>query len=268
MRLLRIKIAPGIKPAYDFRRGIISRFILLVCVSVLLTTPAFALDTSKMTIGQRLERLEAALENKNLVELFLAIENLQKEVEALRGELELMRFDMNNVKKQQKDLYVDIDQRMQQMEVALSNIGSVDQGSGDAEVMPAGMQEQAAYDAAFNKLKKQDYDGAIAAFEEFNKQYPQSAFSPNALYWLGEAYYVKRDFHKAIGAFQMVARRFANSSKVADSLLKVGFSHFELKQWDQAHKVLKEVIAKYSNSTAASLAQRRIQQMRINGNIK
>lgn len=267
MALHALKIAPGIKPAYRSRRGIVSRFILLVVLLVLSFT-ALAVDTSKMTISQRLERLETALENKNLVELFLAIENLQKEVETLRGEMELMRFDMNNIQKEQKDRYFDLDQRIQQMEVALSSIGTPEQGSGDGEAAPSGVQEQAAYDAAFNKLRKQDYDGAIAAFEEFNKQFPQSGFAPNAHYWLGEAYYVKREFNKAISAFQMVAKRFPESSKVADSLLKVGFSFFELKQWEQAHKVLKEVISKHSSSTAASLAQRRIQQMKINGHIK
>jgi len=127
------------------------------------------------------------------------------------------------------------------------------------------MDEQRAYQDAFNFLKNSEYDKAVAAFQSFLKTFPQGAYADNAQYWLGEVFYVTKDYQKAADAFTDVVNKYPKSAKLADAHLKIGFSFYELKNYSRAEQSLKLVSEKYPDTTAARLAQKRLQQMRVEG---
>src|SRR3546814_6596898 len=62
------------------------------------------------------------------------------------------------------------------------------------------------------------------------QQWPQGQYADNALYWSGEAYYVKRDYKSALAAFQAVLQRFPRSAKTPDAMLKSGLVQMDLGQ--------------------------------------
>lgn len=70
----------------------------------------------KMSVEQRLQRLERLMNSQGLVDLLLQLESLQKEVQQLRGDVETQTHIANELKKRQRDLYIDIDRRMLQLE--------------------------------------------------------------------------------------------------------------------------------------------------------
>lgn len=82
----------------------------------------------------------------------------------------------------------------------------------------------AAYEAAFTRLRAQDYAGAQSGFDAFIKSHPDHALVPNALYWLGETYYVRNDFVQATRIFAESYQKYPKGSKAPDSLLKLGMS--------------------------------------------
>ena len=45
-------------------------------------------------------------------------------------------------------------------------------------------------------------------------------------------------------------------------MLKIGFIQYENKQWQAARETLEKVTTSYPNSTVASLAEKRLEQMR------
>ncbi|MDH5727468.1 MAG: hypothetical protein OEZ58_00575, partial [Gammaproteobacteria bacterium] len=158
------------------------KILVAVLPLIFLSSTVFAVDTSNMTIDQRLKRLEAAMDNNSMVDIFLKLENLQKEVESMRGELELISHDFRGIKKQQKDLYLDLDQRIQETNQAIADVAaqasSMVSGGGfgsssalgsAGEESEVGMDEQRAYQDAFNFLKNSEYDKAVAAFQSFLK---------------------------------------------------------------------------------------------------
>ncbi len=248
-----------------------------------------AAQTGGPTLVQRVDRLERIMENQ--LKLYLQLESLQKELDALRGEQEVLRHRLDRLDKSQRDLYLDIDNRLRQLEAAMEQllappsetppplVGSdvpppaQPENGGDAGLNPppslplsAGDQGDAkAYEQAFALLKDGHYDEAIAAFQAYLGRFPDGRYAANAQYWLGEAYYVKRDFTRAIQEFSQVLARFPESSKVPDAMLKLGFSHYELKEWAQARKILQQLIDQYPDTTAARLAKRRLQQMKLEG---
>lgn len=80
------------------------------------------------------------------------------------------------------------------------------------------------YEQGFGEIKRQDYPSAEKTFISFMKQYPTHALAPNALYWLGETYYVRKEYDKAARVFAEAYQKYPGGPKGADNLLKLGMS--------------------------------------------
>ena len=72
---------------------------------------AVSLPLSAADLEQRVEVLERQV--RTMSELVLRMERLQREVQQLRGEMELQGNAMGALKKRQRDLYLDLDQRLE-----------------------------------------------------------------------------------------------------------------------------------------------------------
>ncbi|MBF4328194.1 tol-pal system protein YbgF, partial [Vibrio anguillarum] len=89
-----------------------------------------------------------------------------------------------------------------------------------AGTFSSNVDEQTAYQNAVDLiLKKRDYSGAIAAFQQFQKDYPDSNFASNAHYWLGQLYFAKKQDKEATQSFAAVLT-YSDSNKRADALVK------------------------------------------------
>ena len=64
----------------------------------------------------RLESIEELLSNQGLLEMLQQMETLEQEVSRMRGELEVQNHVLEQIKKRQRDLYKDIDRRLQRFE--------------------------------------------------------------------------------------------------------------------------------------------------------
>jgi len=250
-------------------------------------------------VVERLERIERKLDNQSLLDLYNQVQQLQQEVQKLRGEIDSQRHRLEQMTQRQKDLYADIDTRLQELEnagpsqtgetiggFALETELPVDPGDPDTAAEPEadsdvaagdeGGEEpaatdatqadpRAAYDQAFDRLKGGEYPQASEAFRKFLQDHPRSEFADNARYWLGEVYYVTGDFEQAIEAYQQLLQDYPDSQKAPHAMLKIGYSQQELGEADQAVNTLEELRRQYPDTTAASLARERLQQMRAAG---
>jgi tol-pal system protein YbgF len=253
------------------------------------------------SLEARVTKLERVLDGQALADLLTRIQRLQEDVQKLRGDLEVQGNDINGIKQRQRDLYLDIDRRLQQLESAAANTKAAPAttqpppavpplagvASGAAEPTPAMSppmapppamatampsspaanpeQEQAAYQKAFNLLKDGRYDDAIAAFHDMLSTYPGGKLADNAQYWIGEAHFAARRFREAADEFSKVVNNYPQSPKVPDAMLKLGFSYYELADWSKARATLEQLKGRYPQSTAAQLADRRLQKMKSEG---
>ncbi|MEX0916437.1 MAG: tol-pal system protein YbgF, partial [Wenzhouxiangellaceae bacterium] len=143
-----------------------------------------------------------------------------------------------------------------------------DPGSGEERQLREPTQaEQQAYDQAFRALRETRYADAAEGFDAFLRDHPESSYAPNALYWLGEVYYVTRDFKTALAQFERLQSTYPDSGKKADALLKIGFSHYELGNWDRARAALEQVISDFPGTNYSRLAENRLRTMRLEGNL-
>ena len=242
---------------------------------------------SRLTdIDTRVARIERVVANNSLLELSNQMGELRADLRGVHNDIDQLNHALDTSRKQQRDLYADLDQRMKALEArsgvavggaAASSSGAGGAiGAGGAPAVGAGAaagagaagngqavagSDTAAYQAAFGLLKDSHFDQAIAAFQQFLVTYPDSSLADNGQYWLGEAYYVNKSFPEALAAFQRVASKYPQSRKVPDALLKVGYCDYELKELQAAHDTLAQVVTNYPDTPAARLAQARLEKM-------
>jgi tol-pal system protein YbgF len=240
----------------------------------------------------RLMRIERVVNNESLIELAGRIEQLQTETQLLRGEVETLRFETENSANRQRELYLDIDQRLESLEQGQARGGlqapdggqfgaqaggfgdagggfpsvgfETDEGGaggGSAAQFQVSGSDQDNYQAAFDLIQARRYQDAGAAFGNFLQAFPNSPLADNAQYWLAETYYVQRQFAEALPEFQKVVDQYPQSAKIPDALLKVGYCNFELRQWDRARTALEQVARQYPDTTAARLAAQRLERI-------
>ena len=118
-----------------------------------------------------------------------------------------------------------------------------------------------AYRDAFVLLKQNQHEQAILAFQEFLVSYPNTKYSANAQYWLGEANYVAKRYDIALEEFQKVLDIYPDSSKIPDARLKIGYTQYELEQWSEARSTLGRLRAQLPDTKVAGLAQQRLERM-------
>ncbi len=271
-------------------------FLLLVApLSAAPAAPVTSLSkpVQGVSLEQRVQRLEHQL--KAMSNMLLRLDTVQREVQQLRGEVELQNHAVDALKQRQRDLYLDIDQRLGRfsgqtpvvpvMPAAVSETPEDSLTPADQEPVVPALQapsapfpdtpsvletgdpalEQSTYQEAFNMLMQRRYGEARQAFTAFLAKYPSGKFSDNAQYWLAEASYVIRDFDIALVDFTRVVERYPESRKIPDALLKTGFIQYEKKQWGAARKTLEEITGRYAGSTASQLAHKRLKRMSAEG---
>jgi tol-pal system protein YbgF len=225
-------------------------------------------------LEKRVARLEKLLEGQGLVDLYLRLEALQNEVQQLRGDVEQHGFAVNGIKQRQRDLYLDIDRRLSQLENGRTTRPATTQPTTPGTTVPpstattaAGSPaaEEAAYREAFALLKEGRYQPAKSRFSDFVAKYPASGYADNAQYWIGEVNYVTRAFEQAIIEFNKVLNNYPSSQKQADALLKIGYCYYELKDFAKARESLQAVTSRFPNTTPARLAATRLQQLKSEG---
>jgi len=310
-----------------------SCLLISFCIFLTVNATVYGADAD---IIQRLDRIERLLQSQGLLDMLQQIEALQQEISSLHGEMEFQNHTLDQLKKRQRDLYTDIDQRLQGLErggVADSEIstdislleitddsvpplqtlkpvaGNIPVNSASQEtkstlqvevlentstpmlrpamerevatVVPTAtsasgsdtltpidatveldpVQLRAQYQQAFKLLKKSQYEQAIKAFREFLLEHPQSEYSDNAQYWLGEAYYVTREFEQALIEYNNLVSNYPESKKLSHSLLKIGFCYYEMGSLDESTTRLEELKQNYPGTTAARLAEERLKKI-------
>jgi tol-pal system protein YbgF len=205
-------------------------------------------------LDTRLAKLERIMSNQSLLEMAQHLDSVQADVRTLRGQVDELQNGSEAMRKQQRDLYTDLDRRLAERSAAGSG-----GPSGAPSVAAAG--GQGAYAQAFEALKSGNYGAAIAGFRLYLANYPTGDLADNAQYWLGEAYYVTRDYDNAAVAFRAVGERWPNSRKAPDALLKLGFTQYELKQYAEARATLTQVTKRFPDSEAAKLAAERLKRL-------
>ena len=212
---------------------------------------------------------------------YYQLQILQDEVRTLRGLLEEVNYQLQQVKQQQMDDYLDVDRRLIALTASTAELSAgVVAADSNSEMLTDNSQStligdisaaqttdqtllvevvdaatmKADYDLASSLLlKNRDLDGAIIAFQNHIDNYPSSPYVANAYYWLGEIYDLRGETELALQSFRLVVDMYPDHSKAMDARFKLGKVYHVLGQRELAKELLEA--AAQSNGGAAAKAR-------------
>lgn len=279
-----------------------------------------ALRAQNADTDLRIQKLDESIKNLGILQLLNQIEKLNTELAQLRGQVEVLMNQNEQLGKRQKDFYLDIDTRLRKLE----GVGDVPPASGQptspptappglsqsaittgglANATPATAlgalpvspspsfgtptsqepvsqsgtvgannrmpaptftreQENKAYDVGSNLFRRNDYIGAIRAFETFTKDFPASQLVANAQYWIGIAYFNLKDYSNARSMQEGLIKKYPDSAKAPDALLAIASVQQETGDNGSARNTLEDIVARFPSSEAAAKARTRLVQRR------
>jgi tol-pal system protein YbgF len=237
-------------------------------------------DQLESSLNQRLGALESTIKSQGLVDLLHDVEDIKADVAKLRGQYEVLTYELDQAQKRQRDLYLDLDGRLRKLE------GTAGAGAPAANAAPAGPDsgataatggaapmtaaahaqpgpadvatEQRTYDAALDQFKSGNFAAAVTSFQAFVRAYPRSPLAPSAIYWSGNAQYALRDFRGAIATQRQLLATYPDSQKVPDAMLNIASCQVELGDTAGSRRTLEDLVAKYPVSEAAGKARQRL----------
>lgn len=253
-------------------------------------------DLGDNTLDERVARLEKRLSNEALMDVIKRSDQLQREVQRLNGEVEQLTHELSAVKKQQTDMFLSLEQRLQPEAVPQA---PAEQGASAIGAAPASVPvtappvsaakpvvppvapppvvpvkavspsdeagREAAYQKALGLLKEGKYPDSIREFKKFQTVYPSGEYVDNAVYWTGEAYYVLRDLPSSKEAFRKLTKDFPQSTRVPDAMLKLAYIEYDSGLWSNAKNALHDVIKRYPGSKVAEFAEKRLTKIKQEG---
>lgn len=227
------------------------------------------------TISSRIGKIEESLRNQSMLDVVNQIESLKREIQSLRGQVEVVNNGVESNAKRQRDMYVDLDTRMRRIEQgAGAPAPTVGASPADAGAPPppagaaapalagASADETRVYEAAQQQRRIGNYPGAITSFQSFLGQYPRSPLAHRAQYWIGDSYFNLRDYKNAIASQQKLMSTYPDSASAPDALLNIASSQAELGDNGSARKTMDTLVARYPSSEAAEKAKRRLTTLR------
>lgn len=282
-------VAPGSKPA--------------------MTTPAaspvtqstssnFMSSTQSMTTTQRLARLEQQINNMQQSDTTNKVGTMQSDLQALRGQVDELTHQIQELQNQQKKMYSDLDKRVSQNTTskmttpASGDIGDIDTNTETPSTVPAdtikpkaktkpistttaikpintaqpnSAEEQQIYQTAYGLIKAKKYSAAAKTLQEMLQKYPSGQFAANAHYWLGELYGLMGKNDQAVTEFMTVVNNYPDSPKIADSQLKLGLINAAQFKWTDAKYAFKKVLTNYPGTASARLASEQLKQIKNAG---
>ena len=254
--------------------------LAVMSLAILMASPLAS--AQRVSLADRVAALEQrAANDQGGTELVNQISQLRSEVQDLRGQIEVLQQQLEQAKQGQRSQYLDLDGRLTRLEggtpsaapaaaiaPTAASPGSEVVAANTPTAQPTGPQasstdERGAYTNAFDALKSGDYAESARRFRDFLGVFPSGQYAPNAMYWLGESYYVTQNYALAAEQFQGLLDRYPNHDKAPGALLKLGLSDYGLKQYDAAEKVLREVLRRYPGTDVARTADDRLRAIAL-----
>ena len=227
---------------------------------VLLTVGTSVSAVSKSELENRIQQLERKLDSRSLVDLMDQVKALQREVQQLRGDIEVQAHDMDGLQKRQRDLYLDIDRRLHRLETggveatpaadaaapgpaapgaATAGAGLAAPASGLAvsEPVPAAGSTAGSIAAAAPPAvtlnpadERRDYDGALEILKEGR-------------------------YNEAATAFQQFLSKYPGSSYADNAQYWLGEVFYVTRQFESALGEFEKVVTAYPDSSKVADAK-------------
>jgi tol-pal system protein YbgF len=238
----------------------------VLLLTAALTSPARAAMFDDDEARRRIEVLKGEVAelakrtdtiNRNQIDFANQVEAIRADLAKLRGQIEVLGYELEAAQKRQKDFYVDLDGRLRKLEAP--PVEAKPEAKAEApKVDPA--QETRDYEAALAALKAAKFKEAASSFLAFIKAYPGSSLAASAHYWGAYAEAQAKDHAGAAELFGKFAAGWPNDDRAPAALESRVASLEAIKDWKGARATLELLAEKYPNSEAGKKAKLRLKK--------
>ena len=207
-------------------------------------------EALRKQMGETVISLETI--KRNQLDFANQTESLRADLAKIRGQLEVLTYELEAVQKRQKDFYVDLDNRVRKLETAPPPIAEAQKPDEAAETR--------GYEAALAALKALKYKEAADQMSAFIAAYPASSLAASAHYFGGYANAQIKNHAKAAELFSKFAATWPNDERVPSALESLVFSLDVLKDSRGAQAALTTLATQYAGSDAGKRAQLRLKK--------
>lgn len=217
-----------------------------------------ALRKQVIEMEARIAKMEQALNSQALLELYAQVETLGLELGKLNGQIEMLSNDNTLLQKRQRDFYIDLDNRLRQIE-------QPGKQSSSAPAAPASISNST---SAAPSVKEQTTVPPISAVMPetsssdgtvFSGTPDSGAVSANELAPAGpaensaykEAYdlFKNGEYANAIAQFESFLENYAQSNLAPGAAYWIGNARYALRDYQLAIDAQKRLISKYPDSS-------------------
>ena len=195
--------------------------------------------------------------NRNQIDFANQVEAVKADIAKLRGQIEVLTYEIEARHKRQKDFYVDLDNRLRKLEPPPADAKPESQVAAP-KADPA--QETRDYEAALAGLKASKFREAGASFVAFIKAYPNGGLTASAHYWGAYAHAQAKDHAAAAELFGKFAAGWPNDDSAPAALESRVASLEALKDWKNARATLEQLAERYPNSEAGKKAKLKLKK--------
>ncbi len=198
-------------------------------------------------------------------------DQLTTDIQLLQGKLEENNFRIADLSQKLDDKsfkITELSARVDELESKLKALAAAGPSTGQTGTVAAEKKsaQKTAEPSEAYRLAKADYDSgnidlALAGFQNFLVQFPDTSLASSAQYWIGECYYAKKEYSKAIEAFSAVVKTYPKSDKVPGAKLKIGYSYLGENHTAKAKEWLNKVVKEYPGTQEAELAKSKLHKI-------
>jgi tol-pal system protein YbgF len=226
------------------------------------------LTRTQQSLDRRVQSLEALINGKGLLDMQNQLEQIRQDVAQLKGDLEVVTHQLEDMRTKQGAAYTDLDTRVRKLETLAQSVtsgqlpvsSSNGNGGGSAADAKADVsqQEASAFAEAESLNQAGKYKEAFNAYDAFLKNHAGSKLAPDALYGMGYTQFALKSYKSSAATQQKFLDSYAAHVLAPNAMLSLANSQIQLGQIPAAKKTLKDLIAAYPSAEVTPSAQKRL----------
>jgi tol-pal system protein YbgF len=232
-----------------------------------------AMKEQVLNLQKRLDKLNTSAKGdvqKSLADYGAKSDQLATDIQILQGKIEENNFRIAEITQKLDDKSFKITELTGRTDELESKVKALGAGTAVAATVQTGtasksavktVEPSEAYRQAKSDYDKGNFDLALAGFQNYIAQFPDTSLAASAQYWIGECYSSKKDYARAIEAFGLVISSYPKSEKVPGAKLKIGLSYLNENKTQKAKEYLNKVVKEHRGTTEAEIAADRLSKI-------
>lgn len=225
-------------PSRTLFRVAILPCILFTCLAYPVKAQLFGNKSGGSDLQKSVDSLQAGM-----MDMQRQLERIQLENSQMRGQLELLQKQSEDLQSSQRLYFKDVDSRLTKMEPQKTEI------EGISGVLAP--DEKSSFSTALKAFQDGEYEKADTQLSAFIKKYPDSPYSPVAMYWLGNSKYALKNYSGATIQFEKLIAQFPNHMRTPPAMLMMANAQLATGNKLVANLLLTNLVSNYPNSQAA-----------------